>query len=82
MTRNSSGKDLDGKCNRYDVSVKKYKICVLCSHKISNFILFDTLNTEDEIKWCEYTFMGVRGVRDCGNCIAMEQSDYIIIINR
>ena len=56
--------------------------CV-CARTNKQFILFDTLNTEDEIKWCEYTILWEFEVfEDCGNCIAMEQSDYIIIINR
>ena len=69
------------KCNRYDVSVKSIN-CV-CARTNKQFILIDTPNTENEIKWCEHAILWEFEVfKDCGNCIAMEQSDYIIIINR
>ena len=41
-------------------------------------MLIDTLNTEDGIKWCKYAILWEFEVfKDCGNCVAMEQSDYI-----
>ena len=40
-------------------------------------ILIDTPNTENEIKWCEHAILWEFEVlEDCGNCFAMEQSDY------
>ena len=60
----------------YDVNVKSIN-CV-CARTNKQFILIDTPNTENEIKWCEHASLGEFEVfEDCGNCIAMEQSDYI-----
>ena len=65
-------------CSRllYDVSVKSIN-CV-CARTNKQFILIDTPNTENEIKWCEHAILWEFEVfEDCGNCIAMEQSGYI-----
>ena len=65
-------------CSRllYDVSVKSIN-CV-CARTNKQFILIDTPNTENEIKWCEHASLWEFEVfEDCGNCIAMEQSGYI-----
>ena len=60
----------------YDVSVKSIN-CV-CARTNKQFILIDTPNTENEIKWCEHAILWEFEVfEDCGNCIAMEQSGYI-----
>ena len=60
----------------YDVSVKSIN-CV-CARTNKQFILIDTPNTENGIKWCEYAILWEFEVfEDCGNCIAMEQSGYI-----
>ena len=60
-----------------DVSVKSIN-CV-CARTNKQFILIDTPNTENEIKWCEHAILWEFEVfEDCGNCIAMEQSGYII----
>ena len=60
----------------YDVSVKSIN-CV-CARTNKQFILIDTPNTENEIKWCEHAILWEFEVfKDCGNCIAMEQSGYI-----
>ena len=60
----------------YDVSVKSIN-CV-CTRTNKQFILIDTPNTENEIKWCEHAILWEFEVfEDCGNCIAMEQSGYI-----
>ena len=62
----------------YDVSVKSIN-CV-CARTNKQFILIDTPNTENGIKWCEYAILWEFEVfEDCGNCIAMEQSVGIII---
>ena len=59
-----------------DVSVKSIN-CV-CARTNKQFILIDTPNTENEIKWCEHAILWEFEVfEDCGNCIAMEQSGYI-----
>ena len=59
-----------------DVSVKSIN-CV-CARTNKQFILIDTPNTENEIKWCEHAILWEFEVfEDCGNCVAMEQSDYI-----
>ena len=59
-----------------DVSVKSIN-CV-CARTNKQFILIDTPNTENGIKWCEYAILWEFEVfEDCGNCIAMEQSGYI-----
>ena len=51
--------------------------CV-CARTNKQFILIDTPNTENGIKWCEHTILWEFEVfEDCGNCIAMEQSGYI-----
>ena len=51
--------------------------CV-CARTNKQFILIDTPNTENEIKWCEHAILWEFEVfEDCGNCIAMEQSGYI-----
>ena len=61
---------------QYDVSVKSIN-CV-CARTNKQFILIDTPNTENEIKWCEHAILWEFEVfEDCGNCIAMEQSGYI-----
>ena len=39
----------------YDVSVKSIN-CV-CARTNKQFILIDTLNTENEIKWCEHAIL-------------------------
>ena len=60
----------------YDVSVKSIN-CV-CARTNKQFILIDTPNTENGIKWCEHAILWEFEVfEDCGNCIAMEQSGYI-----
>ena len=60
----------------YDVSVKSIN-CV-CARTNKQFMLIDTPNTENEIKWCEHAILWEFEVfEDCGNCIAMEQSGYI-----
>ena len=60
----------------FDVSVKSIN-CV-CARTNKQFILIDTPNTENEIKWCEHAILWEFEVfEDCGNCIAMEQSGYI-----
>ena len=60
----------------YDVSVKSINCVCACTNK--QFILIDTPNTENGIKWCEYAILWEFEVfEDCGNCIAMEQSGYI-----
>ena len=60
----------------YDVSVKSINCVCACTNK--QFILIDTPNTENEIKWCEHAILWKFEVfEDCGNCIAMEQSGYI-----
>ena len=60
----------------YDISVKSIN-CV-CARTNKQFILIDTPNTENEIKWCEHAILWEFEVfEDCGNCIAMEQSGYI-----
>ena len=60
----------------YDVNVKSIN-CV-CARTNKQFILIDTPNTENEIKWCEHAILWEFEVfEDCGNCIAMEQSGYI-----
>ena len=60
----------------YDVSVKSIN-CV-CARTNKQFILINTPNTENEIKWCEHAILWEFEVfEDCGNCIAMEQSGYI-----
>ena len=60
----------------YDVVVKNIN-CV-CARTNKQFILIDTPNTENEIKWCEHAILWEFEVfEDCGNCIAMEQSGYI-----
>ena len=60
----------------YDVSVKSIN-CV-CARTNKQFMLIDTLNTENGIKWCEHAILWEFEVfEDCGNCIAMEQSGYI-----
>ena len=60
----------------YDVSVKSINCVCACTNK--QFILIDTPNTENEIKWCEHAILWEFEVfEDCGNCIAMEQSGYI-----
>ena len=60
----------------YDVSVKSIN-CV-CARTNKQFILIDTPNIENEIKWCEHAILWKFEVfEDCGNCIAMEQSGYI-----
>ena len=61
---------------KYDVSVKSIN-CV-CARTNKQFILIDTPNTENGIKWCEHAILWEFEVfEDCGNCIAMEQSGYI-----
>ena len=54
----------------------KYKnINCVCARTNKQFILIDTPNTENEIKWCEHAILWEFEVfEDCGNCIAMEQS--------
>ena len=60
----------------YDISVKSIN-CV-CARTNKQFILIDTPNTENGIKWCEHAILWEFEVfEDCGNCIAMEQSGYI-----
>ena len=49
----------------YDVSVKSINCVCACTNK--QFILIDTLNNENGIKWCEYTILWEFEVfEDCG----------------